>query len=184
MTCVPLEAAGAAWASRQSSGDRDDTIGRRTHFDGRHNGGHIAKRKRADAAAQGWWNRSLHRSARHRAGRPPRRPGGSAQARSAAWSQTRSPREHAPRCGGPRLRPMASADTADRRSAGWHDDWRSTASPPPPPSRGQALTIGLFAALPAARSACPITLLNPRHTWQTAIHCPPKPGQPHQPPIR
>jgi len=30
--------------------------------------------------------------------------------------------EHAPSCGGPYVKPICSADTADTRSAGWRDD--------------------------------------------------------------
>ena len=52
-------------------------------------------------------------------------------ARSPTWSGTQPPRAHAPSRSARRPRPSPAASTVGRRSAGWHDGWRSTASPPP-----------------------------------------------------
>ena len=109
-------------------------IGRCTHFDRRHDGRHIAEPQRADTAAQPALFGTV---AGTQISKTPRGTPAAQAQRKAASSAI---------CGlaerdclgnmrllatGGVLGPFPRTGTADRRSAGWHDDWRSTTSPPP-----------------------------------------------------
>ena len=142
LSASSLTETGRCFASRRSRVGRrprpDHRFGGSGAVPGAHtvvfeqNAGHIGQPQRRDLAAQTrCCCHSPHPSAPRRAADRPRTPTASAQARSPAWSQSRSPPARPPCAGARGPPPTPAADTADRPPAGWHGDWPATATPPP-----------------------------------------------------